>query len=126
MKTAQEIFTEVYNHLIRQSAKAEDQIQRQSGDSPVKMCAYRTPSGLKCAAGCLILDKHYSKEFEARTVSDREIQEALIKSDVDMNDLKIAGLVAELQNTHDFTPVALWGLVLRETAERRGLTVPLS
>lgn len=124
MKTAQEIFTEVSRHLIRQSAKAEDQVERYKDEGPIKMCAYRTRDGLKCAAGVLIYDEHYDKTFEGMTVGNPDIQKALFKSGIDMDDHRIGGLVAELQSIHDHSPVALWGLTLREVAERRGLTFP--
>jgi len=53
--TEQEVFTKVVTHLLNQGERAETS---EGG------CLYRTPSGLKCAVGCLIPDDKYRPGME--------------------------------------------------------------
>jgi hypothetical protein len=57
--TAQEIFDTVVTHLRTQKAKSID------GD----FCVYRSPTGLKCAVGCLIPDDVYHVDMEGECAS---------------------------------------------------------
>lgn len=57
--TKQELFDTVAKHLLTQKQPAYE-------DS---MCKYRTKSGLKCAAGCLIPDDKYDSRIEKGTVA---------------------------------------------------------
>lgn len=52
--TAQEVFDQVATHLLTQ-------MERSRGENKY---AYRSASGLKCAAGCLIGDDEYNERFE--------------------------------------------------------------
>jgi hypothetical protein len=54
--TEQEVFDQVARHLLIQNK------QCLIGSE----CAYRSPDGLKCAAGCLIGDDEYKPYFESR------------------------------------------------------------
>lgn len=56
---AQDIFDTVVKHLFAQGKQALDH----DGD-----CVYRSPTGLKCAVGCLIPDDKYDPELESRTI----------------------------------------------------------
>ena len=58
--TNQEIFDTVVAHLRKQGV--------QSKLPGSNTCAYRSPEGLKCAAGCLIPDEDYKEEFECWSV----------------------------------------------------------
>ena len=53
--TKAEVFYHVIAHLRAQGVQAKNE----QGS-----CRYRTPEGLKCAAGCLIPDAEYNPEFE--------------------------------------------------------------
>lgn len=53
--TKAEVFYFVIAHLRAQGVQAKTE----QGS-----CRYRTPEGLKCAAGCLIPDAKYNPEFE--------------------------------------------------------------
>jgi hypothetical protein len=53
--TKADVFYFVIAHLRAQNKRAQDE----KGS-----CFYRTPEGLKRAAGCLITDEEYSPEFE--------------------------------------------------------------
>jgi hypothetical protein len=56
--TKADIFYRVIAHLRAQGVQAKNE----QGS-----CRYRTPEGLKCAAGCLILDEEYTPEFEGKS-----------------------------------------------------------
>lgn len=58
--TKQELFDTVTKHLLTQKCKA-------LGDDG-SMCRYKTDTGLKCAAGCLIPDDKYDPRLEQATV----------------------------------------------------------
>jgi hypothetical protein len=53
--TKSDVFYFVIAHLRAQGVQAKNEIGS---------CSYRTPEGLKCAAGCLIPDDEYNPEFE--------------------------------------------------------------
>lgn len=53
--TKAEVFYFVIDHLRKQGVQARNE---------AGSCRYRTPEGLKCAAGCLIPDDQYNSEFE--------------------------------------------------------------
>ena len=55
----QQTFNTVVEHLRKQGKKATTE-----NDG----CCYRTPDGLKCAAGILIPDSEYNHEFEGYSV----------------------------------------------------------
>ncbi len=59
MTTAQEIFTQVWNHFVVDGGAY-------SVDS--KGCCYRGPNGAKCAVGVLLRDDEYSPEIEGSSV----------------------------------------------------------
>src|SRR5271154_1628184 len=54
--TGKSLFIKVRDHLLAQNAK--------SRDDEDQICVYRNKDGLRCAAGCLIDDKHYLPYFE--------------------------------------------------------------
>lgn len=90
--TKQEIFNKVRDHLLKQGKRA----MRGS-----RGCAYRTPTGLKCAAGCLILDEFYRPEFEGLLAQSEAVKNALIESGVNTNNETTLSLVQRLQDIHD-------------------------
>lgn len=88
--TRREVFEFIKNHLLTQ--------ERQSKLDGV--CVYKSPQGLKCAAGCLIPDYKYRKSMEGNRyttlVKKYNIPPAHVK------------LVDEFQLLHDFAPVTSW------------------
>lgn len=109
MPTKQETFDTVVAHLRKQGAKAEKD----------GFCKYRTPEGLKCAAGCLIPDSDYKEEFEGLNVGPNgQLTEigVLIKNlghDID--------LVRRLQYIHDNIPMKYWEEEFESLAKKHGL-----
>ena len=58
--TAQEVFDQMKNHLIKQNKKS---MVLDPNDNR-ELCSYRGDGGLQCAAGCLIADDEYNPEWE--------------------------------------------------------------
>lgn len=98
----QEIFDKVVAHLRKQGCKAISNSR----------CKYRTSSGLKCAAGCLISDKDYNSECEDNAIP------FVIKL-LNLKDLEPhADFITELQSVHDNSNVEEWEDQLEFTAKR--------
>lgn len=114
MKSEQEVFNEVYAHLIHQGERA---IAVENN-----RCKYRTEDGLKCAAGILIKDEHYNKELEGQSATSDSVREALENSGVGTVCLY---LVSKLQSVHDIISPKKWRNALDEVAKEYDLTVPI-
>lgn len=118
MPTKQETFDTVVAHLRKQAAKA---IRSDIG------CCYRSPEGLKCAAGCLIPDDLYSPNIENGKVIIGAITPRVPLQSKAVTEL-IASLghnvrlVADLQDTHDYLEVDEWEDSFRTLALKHGLT----
>lgn len=100
--TAQEVFDQVTQHLLRQGKAAK---------SATGACCYRVEvqgEVLKCAAGCLIADDEYNSKFEGDTWG------TLVRLHV------ITGyheeLITSLQKVHDTCLVNEWPERLRQLA----------
>ena len=105
----QEIFDTVAQHLLTQGEKATDGVT----------CRYRTPSGLKCAVGCLIPDELYKPEMESLNAWALipRVRNAL--PGVSQDD---ADFLGGLQELHDDVAPSDWALSLRSFAEGRRLS----
>ena len=105
MYSKQETFNRVATHLLTQSKKCQT-----LGGS----CRYRE-NDMSCAAGCLLTDRTYNKEFEGNTVAEI------------LNDFRTdwfghnAQLVCELQDVHDDFFVDEWKHALKQCADRHKL-----
>lgn len=108
--TAQEVFDQVATHLLTQMAVSRE-------GSVGSRCLYRSPTGLACAAGCLIADDEYDPVFD--TSGDGTSWGGLIYADMVPNTHQ--GLVGELQDVHDQFSPNEWLDELRAVAECRGL-----
>lgn len=106
--TAQEVFDQVATHLLKQNKKA---IRESDGS-----CMYRTSSGLKCAAGCLIGDDEYTYEFEWQSWGDLATERIVTDSHFD--------LIFGLQRIHDNSKPSDWCARLEILAQELGLTMP--
>jgi len=82
--SAQEIFTAVWNHFVRDGGERSS--------SEACSCAYRGRDGAMCAVGVLLDDGDYDEAFEGVNVVDIRLPGHL-KPHV--------GLLAELQGLHD-------------------------
>lgn len=103
MMTNQEIFDKVVAHLRKQGKRAVDS---RGG------CRYRDDE-LKCAAGCLILDEHYTAGLERKSAFHIEVVKALSASGVPESAMR---LISELQDCHDNIEVEDWEDSLRAIA----------
>ena len=116
--TDQELFDNVATHLLRQGKRALDAEGK---------CVYRSFDGLKCAAGCLIDDEHYSSGFENLGVTTRAKAEGFSEDLLDA--LNASGvsdeqfeLVSELQVIHDAYEPRSWSRSLAQLAKDLNLT----
>ena len=112
--TKQEIFNTVCEHLIKQGA-------RSITDDPCA-CAYRSPTGLTCAIGCLIKDVCYTPELEGNASWAHEVQNALKTSGIPYD--SCADLLARLQTIHDNRLPNHWASDLANLAVQHKLEVP--
>lgn len=105
----QEVFDRAVKHLAQQGEPALC-VLPQNDDTEEYSCAYRTPSGLKCAAGCLIPDELYRPSFENETFQN--ILSSNLTCDPDL-----VGLINSLQMAHD-ARTSIWSLqnALRDIA----------
>jgi hypothetical protein len=88
--SALEVFDFISNHLLTQREKSAV-----AGD-----CLYKSPEGLKCAAGCLIPDADYTEDIE------RIIWNEVAKTyNVEKHHLD---LIDRLQSVHDGLEEELW------------------
>jgi hypothetical protein len=106
--TKQEIFDKVAAHLLTQ--------RRQSVNDCSGACVYRSPEGLKCAAGCLIPDDdpalvtHNKAAWVALPYSTRK---RVLGDLVQYADDDRERLISRLQRVHDFEESWKEGLVKR-------------
>lgn len=106
--TLQEIFDTVIEHLRKQNAKS------QISDGQREVCLYRSPEGLKCAAGCLIPDEYYIPEMERNGWED--VVQMFDLPDY-LKDPDSINLVASLQFIHDSIPISFWEIKFKAMAE---------
>ena len=101
--TAQQVFTQVKNHLLKQNEKSMIN----------GICAYRGSNGLQCAAGCLMTDKEANKFTESRfwyvLIQDDQVPQ------------KHKELIQDLQDIHDGERPEEWTESLQRLAFDEGL-----
>lgn len=105
--TEQEVFNQVVRHLLIQNKRSL------IGSD----CAYRSPEGLRCAAGCLIADDEYQHDLEGLTWF------ALI--DHRMVPDYHSDLILALQKVHDGCDPKTWRQELERVAASHGLAMPI-
>ncbi len=106
--TRQEVFDQVSSHLLKQMKHSK----KKNG-----ICAYRAGRGLKCAAGCLIADDEYDKEFD--NAANGVCWSMLIRRRHVPNVHE--DLIMGLQHIHDNFEPERWPWRLRNLAEKEGL-----
>lgn len=112
MRTAQEIFTQIKNHLLKQGRRA------QAGKH--HDCQYHCPNGDRCAVGAIIEPQFYQPWMECgrlelliQALRKKETEQDLLNELVEHEDLLYA-----LQTVHDNREVDDWDFHLRKVAER--------
>lgn len=117
IRTNQDIFDHVTEHLLTQGARS---VQSYMGS---ESCRYRGDRGLKCAAGALIADNHYSGCLESSTTAAYEVEKALRASLPNLEWVwnSTGGLIRHLQLIHDRKAPECWPQQLKEVAEGFGL-----
>jgi hypothetical protein len=90
---------DAYNKVLKSIRK---QKYIQSSDDSKGVCAYRSPNGLRCAAGHLLPNSLYRKEMEGRHIGAlKRIYPKIAKYFENVE----AYLLSELQRAHDFSLV---------------------
>lgn len=108
----QEVYDWVTKHLLAQGVRSVD----------FDGCLYRGPNGTSCAVGCLILDEHYSPEWNNAAVDALPVMGALMASGVDVEyRWEMLDLLLDLQSVHDTADPNKWDVELRRLARRHGL-----
>jgi hypothetical protein len=105
-KSKQTLFNKVVRHLLTQKAKS----------MLADACCYRSPDGLKCAAGCLLPDNFDFKKYNSLPWYD------LV--DCDLVDSNHEELISALQDIHDTAEVENWPAHLSNLSEKHNLTLP--
>lgn len=108
----QETFDTVVNHLRSQNGKSRILTTDR------EICLYRSPEGLKCAAGCLIPDEYYVPEMERNGWGDVVLCFDLPDH---LKDSDSVDLVSLLQFVHDHVCVSFWEFKFKEIAKSREL-----
>lgn len=101
--TAQAVFDQIVNHLRAQGEPCKDDLC---------VCYYRR-EGKSCAAGCLIADDEYKKEYEGRGWDSLANESKVTKEHKD--------LIYAMQKIHDCYPVREWEKSFEDVAERFSL-----
>lgn len=110
MRTTQELFDIIVSHLRKQGKQALNE----DGE-----CVYRTPDGLKCAAGCLIPDELYQGRFEGTGVTN--VADILQKHSALLAEELVDAIVLIMQRVHDSKVPELWELEFQRVAHENGL-----
>lgn len=108
---SEQFFRDVATHLLTQKRKAV------IGDRS-DVCAYRSPGGLKCAAGCMIPDELYDIGMERMLIDS--VVENWPKLNLYFPDMSLA---RRLQTIHDSLPVTKWLVSLRGLGQSREFDV---
>lgn len=124
MRTQQEAFNTVVEHLIKQG-KRSSRISSMGSD----VCLYLAEDGSKCAIGCLIADEHYDKSIEGKTAETLFYSDNLpdIISDLSIEGMfeeEIISFYSDLQYIHDYVSPEDWSDTLRHVAIQRKLEIP--
>lgn len=116
-ETAQEVFNTVVRGLASQGWQRSEVDENGDGST----CVYRSPTGLRCAAGWLIPDDEYQSRWDEEAISWFSLERSgLVPSEHVM-------LITNLQQAHDSadSPEAMRTMFLRYTyAARNELTWP--
>ena len=99
--TEQEVFDQVATHLLKQNEQS----------CRGTMCAYRGDGGLKCAAGCLIGDDEYSREWDENFIGWPKLVTKGIVPHLH------GALVGRLQQIHDIYAPEQWKAELANVAD---------
>ena len=99
----QEVFDQVKTHLLTQNER--------SGTSG--LCLYRGPNDTKCAAGCLMSDEEYDKDFEDNDWFQLTDEHNVTNAH--------SHLIRNLQKLHDESPVQEWKTELKLLAKNLNL-----
>lgn len=105
--TEQEVFNQVKSHLMEQGKASKSKTDG--------TCKYRAGKDLKCAAGCLMSDDEYTKNWDKKIWTWMDLVDRGLVPDTHNK------LIRRLQFMHDTTSPNLWDYKLGEIADVFGL-----
>jgi hypothetical protein len=127
--TDQEMFDKVVTTLFKQGKRSvmPRRARTPAGTGMKQDCAYRGEGGVRCAAGVLIHDEHYTPALELEAPDDPRVSSALMSSGIHEGQIS---LVMDLQYAHDggvdeeepAETVQRWVGDFQEVAEKHGLS----
>lgn len=117
--TEQSIFDTVYRHLLTQRKKSQVGV-----GTGLHTCVYRSPSGLKCAIGCLFTDEEYKPDMEANTNFGGDVDALIEHNMLPERLIPFSYFLLELQDIHDKVDVCNWAARLADLASDHNLTIP--
>jgi cyclopropane fatty-acyl-phospholipid synthase-like methyltransferase len=117
MRTAQELFDTVAAHLRTQQEKS---VVMDPQNTKEYYCRYFSPTGLKCAIGCLIPDAVYKAQMEEKTLP-LMLAYNLLPTDLQEEFRHHENLLVELQFIHDQREIKNWERYLAACAARFNL-----
>ncbi len=127
MSTLQKIFNRVRHHLLTQRQRSADN-DRTDARPGLDRCVYKSPSGLKCAVGCLIPSNLYRPEMENMSLSKLLGQDVLELVERDKHGWPKgdqACLLRRLQQVHDRQHPSTWNHHLAVIARNYDLKLEL-
>lgn len=104
--TPQQVFDHVATHLLTQNKRSTNKNRD---------CLYKSPEGLKCAAGCIIADDEYNEKME--DVVWRMLVRREVVPEAHME------LISDLQYCHDDYEPRIWKRKLKEIAKYHNLSI---
>lgn len=111
--TSQQVFNHIVNHLMTQKQRSTVRSDPRDKDR----CVYRNRNGLKCAAGCLILEDEYDESIECNDWGS--LANASLVPETHSK------LIRELQRLHDNSvDASCWKEELKELGKRWELSLP--
>lgn len=119
--TKQEIFNQVWRHLMRQGRAAIE---------VDGTCRYRGPDNTSCAIGCLIPDAFYTPALEGYSALSQVVIDVLVAAGVlqHADQPGFISLLNRLQEAHDMKlrafGIEAWADKMRSIAAADGLSVP--
>lgn len=110
--TAQEVYSQVRNHLLTQGRKSERWCKDEQLRN-IAICVYHSEDGTRCAAGCLVADEEYSESFEGDSWAGL-VRRGWVPD-------THSALIERLQMIHDSFPPADWLFSLDYLAQESDL-----
>ena len=115
--TNQEAFTRIVTHLRRQGKHS---LHPKGGPRLTQKCAYRAPTGERCAVGVLLTDEFYTPALEGCAVMTPVMMSVLNQALPGVS----LDLLQAMQHIHDGSLPKTWELLWARVAREMNLQMP--